>query len=59
MKKDFFPAVIRSERKRYYLDSLKQSDDGDIAAFVEFITGELIDTQEKVIADLEPRSWKN
>ena len=55
MKKGFFPAVIRSEKKRRYLDSLKQADDGDITAFVQFIAEDLIDTQETAIADLESK----
>ena len=42
MKKDLFPAVIRNERKRYYLESLKKADDGDIVPFILFIIHEQI-----------------
>ncbi len=52
MKKGYFPAVIRTERKRYYLQALQSADKGDIMPFIQFITRELIETQEKVIADL-------
>lgn len=54
MKKGYFPAVIRTERKRFYLAALQSADNGDIAPFIGFIADELINTQEKVIADLNP-----
>lgn len=55
MKQGFFPAVIRTEKKRLYLDALKQADSGDINPFIQFVVSELIQTQEKVIADLESK----
>ena len=55
MKQGFFPAVIRTEKKRLYLETLKEADHGDISPFVQFIAGELIETQEKVIADLQSK----
>jgi Fic family protein len=53
MKHNFFPAVIRTEKKRFYLDALQKADNGDIYPFIKFIANELINTQESVINDLE------
>ncbi|WP_330177979.1 hypothetical protein [Candidatus Vondammii sp. HM_W22] len=47
--------MIRTEKKRLYLDALKQADSGDINPFMQFIASELIQTQEKVIADLQSK----
>ena len=55
MNKGFFPAVIRTEKKRFYLDALKQADEGDISAFIRFIAQELIQTQQQVITDLQSK----
>ena len=52
MKKGFFPAIIKTERKRKYLDTIQQADKGNISPFVGFIASELIETQEKVLSDL-------
>ena len=53
MKQGYFPAVIRTEKKRFYLQALKQADHGDSAPFVRFIADEMIPTQQRVIADLQ------
>jgi len=53
MKKAFFPAVIKTEKKRKYLDAIHQADKGDINPFMMFIATELIETQEKVLNDLK------
>jgi Fic family protein len=53
MKKGFFPAVIKTERKRKYLESIHEADKGDINPFIMFVAGELIETQEKVLRDLK------
>ena len=53
MKYNIFPAVIKTEKKRFYLDTLQKADKGDIYPFIKFITSELIETQESVISDLE------
>lgn len=58
MRKGYFPAVIRTERKRFYLAALQSADNGDMAPFIRFIADELIDTQEKVIADLQTTPHK-
>ena len=59
IKKEFFPVVIKNERKRYYLEALKQADDGDITHFIQFIIHELISTQEQVIFDLNSLTKNN
>ena len=56
MKQGYYPAVIRTEKKRFYLYTLKQADNGDITPFIQFVASELIETQEKVIADLQSKS---
>ena len=53
MKNDFFPAVVKTETKRKYLDALQKADNGDIYPFIKFMASELIETQESVINDLE------
>ncbi len=53
MKNDFFPAVVKTETKRKYLDTLQKADNGDIYPFIKFMASELIETQESVINDLE------
>ena len=53
MKKGFFPAVIKQERKRLYLNALNQADKGDLLPFISFIASELIQSQEGVISDFE------
>lgn len=53
MKKGYFPAVIRTEKKRFYLMALQSADNGDLEPFIRFIAEELINTQENVITDLE------
>ena len=52
MKKSFFPAVVRTERKRKYLNVLYQADEGDISPFIEFMAMALIETMEGVLVDL-------
>lgn len=52
IKSGFFPVVIRTERKRGYLDSLSQADKGDLTPFIRFIADELIQTYEEVIGNL-------
>ena len=53
MKRGYFPAVIRTEKKRFYLQALKQADHGDMIPFVKVIADEMIQTQQRVIADLQ------
>jgi len=53
MKHNFFPAVIKTEKKRKYLRALQKADKGDINPFITFIATELIETQESVINDLK------
>lgn len=53
IKSGFFPVVVRTEKKRFYLEALSEADKGDLMPFVRFITSELIETYEKVIHDLE------
>lgn len=52
IKSGFFPVVIRTERKRIYLDALSKADKGDLIPFIHFISDELIQTYEEVIKNL-------
>lgn len=52
MNQGFFPAVIKTEKKRKYLATLHEADEGDIAPFVHFVALELIETLEGVWKDL-------
>jgi Fic family protein len=52
----FFPVVIRTEKKRKYLESLSEADKGDLMPFIRFIASELIETYEKVLQDLTFRN---
>ncbi len=52
IKNHYFPVVIRSEKKRRYLEALQQADGGDISPFAEYVTTELIETLERVLVDL-------
>ncbi|MFK5986772.1 MAG: Fic family protein [Pseudomonadota bacterium] len=53
MKKGFFPAVIKQERKRLHLEALSHADNGDLLHFTSFIASELVKTQESVVNDFE------
>lgn len=52
MNQGFFPAVIRTEKKRKYLSALHEGDSGDIEPFIHFVATELIETLESVLSDL-------
>jgi Fic family protein len=52
IKAGFFPAVIRTEKKRSYLETLSTADKGDLVPFIQFIATELITTYEEVISNL-------
>ena len=52
IKAGYFPAVIRTEKKRTYLEALSIADKGDLMPFIEFITQELITTYKEVIGNL-------
>ena len=53
IKHHYFPVVIRREKKRKYLQALQEADRGDIAPFIEYVSTELIETLERVLADLD------
>jgi Fic family protein len=49
IQKGYFPAVIKSERKRKYLEAIHEADKGNINPFIAFIAKELIETYESVV----------
>lgn len=55
MHKGYFPAVVRLETKRRYLDALGQADRGVLAPFAQFIADSVITTEESVLEVLERR----
>ena len=52
MNRGFFPAVVKTEKKREYLYTLHKADNGDIVPFITFVASELIETLEGVVGDL-------
>lgn len=52
IQKGYFPAIIRRERKRQYLEALEAADMGDFVPFMTFIASQLIETQQSVLTDL-------
>lgn len=52
LKNGFFPVVVRTEKKRMYLEALSKADSGDLIPFINFISTELIETYENVVNDL-------
>lgn len=53
MHKGYFPAVVRLETKRRYLDALGQADRGHLSPFVEFVADSVSTTQESVLEVLD------
>ena len=53
LKKGYFPAVLSSEKKRFYLNALAAADAGNATMFVEFVAAELLATMETVVADFQ------
>lgn len=52
IQKGYFPAIIRRERKRQYLEALEAADMGDLVPFMTFVASQLIETQQSVLTDL-------
>jgi Fic family protein len=55
MKAGYFPAVVRLETKRRYLEALSAADQGDLAPFVEFVADTVIASSEFVLEELNRR----
>ena len=53
LQKGYFPAIIRREAKRKYLEALEAADHGDLSPFILFIAGQLIETEQNVLQDLK------
>ncbi len=53
MRAGYFPAIVKREQKRKYLLALEEADNGNISPFVQFISTQLGETMQSVIADLE------
>lgn len=56
LHKGYFPAVVRVEAKRQYLQALNDADNGNLAPFVSFIADAVITTNESVLEVLEGKS---
>jgi len=52
IKKGFFPVIVKTEKKRQYLNVLSEADQGNLNPFIEFIAHELIETYQHIIKDL-------
>ncbi|MGB2972048.1 MAG: Fic family protein [Candidatus Competibacter sp.] len=53
LKAGFFPAIIRREQKRNYLETLAVADRGDIDPFLEFVASQLLETLQTVNEDFK------
>jgi Fic family protein len=53
MHKGYFPAVVKLETKRRYLDALSSADRGDLSPFIAYIADCVITTQESVLEVLD------
>lgn len=55
LKGGYFPAVIRLETKRKYLEALNQANQGNLAPFIGFIADTVIATKQSVLDALQNR----
>jgi Fic family protein len=53
MKAGYFPAVVRLETKRRYLEALSQADHGNLMPFVSFVADTVITTKQSVLEVLD------
>lgn len=53
MNKGYFPAVVKLENKRKYLETLSEADRGNLKPFVEFIVNTIITTKQSVLEVLD------
>lgn len=53
LKAGYFPAVIRLETKRKYLEALNLANQGQLEPFIEFIADTVLATQQSVIEALK------
>lgn len=56
MKAGYFPAVVRLETKRRYLDALSQADHGNLVPFISFVADTVIATKQSVLEVLDRNS---
>lgn len=56
MKAGYFPAVVRLETKRRYLEALSQADHGNLVPFISFIADTVIATKQSVLEVLDRNS---
>lgn len=52
MQKGYPPAIIKNEKRRHYIQSLMEADQGNLVPFVSFVAESLLVTQKVMIADL-------
>ena len=52
LKQGRFPAVLRVERRRDYIEALQRADGGDLTPFLEFVALESLHTLEGAIDDM-------
>jgi len=53
MKKGYPPAIVRNEKRRFYLECLIKADRKDLNPFIMFITESLLETESSILKDLE------
>lgn len=57
MRQGHFPAVIRTETKRRYLEALSLADQGKLAPFIAFVAEAVMGTKRSVLEMLDGRTF--
>lgn len=55
IKNGYPPAIIKMEKRRFYLENLVKADYGEINPFIEFVITELNETQNIIVSMLNTR----
>lgn len=55
IKKFYPPAIIKTEKRKEYLEALKEADKNLLEPFIEFIAKSLISTQKMILEELQAR----
>ncbi|WP_051284010.1 Fic family protein [Desulforegula conservatrix] len=53
MKKSYPPAIVRSEKRRFYLECLIKADRKELNPFIMFMAESLLETESNILKDLE------
>ena len=51
LKKQYAPAIIKTEQRRAYLEALSVADAGNLGPFTELVARSLLNTQQIILED--------